>query len=191
MSLLATQLPDDVFETITKNAGIILDDFDPVTWAVDRKNIKGATTGGIQFKDEPTYTDYGGDIDNCPTNMMELKQLDSRVVTATGTYVSTRATELKNLAAVADYDDDANKITPRNSLEQGDFAKAIWFVVDYGDDSAIAIRMDNVLNTSGFSLQTTNKGKGQYAFTYTAHYSMSEPDKVPYEIFIKDKKATE
>lgn len=189
MGLLATQLPDDVFETITKNAGIILDDFDPSTWTVDRKNIKGATTGGIAFKDEPTYTDYGEDIDNCPQNMKELKQLDSRVVTASGTYVSTRAEELKNLAAVADYDESENKITPRNTLEQTDFAEHIWFVVDYGDDSAIAIRMDNVLNTSGFSLQTTNKGKGQYAFTYTAHYSMVDTDKVPYEIFIKEPKA--
>lgn len=29
MSYIATQLPDDVFETIQKNAGILLNSFDP------------------------------------------------------------------------------------------------------------------------------------------------------------------
>ena len=189
MGLLATQIPDDVFETIAKNAGILLNEFDPETWTVSRSAIKGATTGGIDFKDAPSYTDYGEDIDNCPKGTMELQEIESREVTAASTYVSVRPAEIKNLVVAADKVGD--KITPRNELKTSDFEKEIWFVTDYGVDGAIAIRLDNVMNTDGFALKTTDKGKGNFAFNYKAHYSIKDPDKVPYEIFIKEGTKTE
>lgn len=184
MGLLATQIPDDVFECIAKNAGVLLNTFDPKTWTVARSAIKGATSGGINFKDAPTIGDHGADIDNCPKGTKELAYIDSRDVTASGTFVSVRKAELKNLVVAADMASD--KITPRNDLTQADFTEAIWFVTDYGDGGAIAIRMDNTINVDGFSLSTLDKEKGKFAFNYKAHYSLSDPDKVPYEIFIKE-----
>lgn len=186
MGLLATQIPDDVFDCIAKNAGVLLNDFNPSTWTVTRSSIKGATTGGIDFKDAISYLDYGEDIDNCPKGTKELMEVDTREVTAAGTYVSVRPEELKNLAVTADSSEGGKKITPRNTLAQEDFEDAIWFVTDYGKAGAIAIRMDNVINADGFALKTTDKGKGNFAFTYKAHYSITDPDKVPYEIFIKE-----
>lgn len=186
MAYLATQLPEDVFDTIQRNAGVLLTEFDPTLWEVNRANIIGATSGGISFKDELSFTDMGEDIDNCPANMMELKELENRTVRVSGTYVSVRAEELKNLVAIADMAE--NKITPRNSMKLEDYRK-VWFVCDYGKDGAIAIELENVLNTAGFSLQTANKGKGQFAFDYMAHYSMEDPDHVPYAIHIKEPSA--
>ena len=43
----------------------------------------------------------------------------------------------------------------------------------------------NALSTGGFQIQTGDKTKGQFAFEYTAHYSMKNQDKVPFEIYIK------
>lgn len=183
MSYIATQLPADAFETIQKNAGVLLNSFDPSSWAVERTNIKGATTGGLNFSDVPTYMDFGEDIDNCPKNMKELKELDDRVITVSGTYVATRPEEIANLAGAADF--SANKITPRNTLKETDF-KELWFVCDYGAGGALALKLNNALNTAGLSIQTRDKAKGQFAFTYTAHYSIDDPDSVPYEIYIKE-----
>ena len=42
----------------------------------------------------------------------------------------------------------------------------------------------NALSTGGFQLKSTDKNKGQMAFEYTAHYSISNPDVVPVELYI-------
>ena len=43
----------------------------------------------------------------------------------------------------------------------------------------------SALSTGGFQVKSTDKGKGQFAFEYTAHYSMAEQSKVPFEIYVK------
>ena len=48
-----------------------------------------------------------------------------------------------------------------------------------------AIHLMNALSTGGFQMKTADKAKGQFAFEYTAHYSMSAQDTVPFEIYIK------
>ncbi len=45
--------------------------------------------------------------------------------------------------------------------------------------------MMNALSTGGFQLQSGDNAKGQFAFEYTAHYSMAAPDTVPFELYIK------
>ena len=45
--------------------------------------------------------------------------------------------------------------------------------------------MLNGLSTGGFSLQSANDGKGQFAFTFTGHYSIADQDKVPFEVYVK------
>jgi len=182
MGRIATQIPENLFDHVAQNAGVILSSFDPENWTVSRANIIGATTGGINFTDTPTYTDYGDDIDNCPKNVKELKRLDNHEVKASGTYVSITPEQVKALAAAADV--SAKTVTPRNDLKTDDF-EDIWFVCDYGTDNAIAIEMKNVLSTGGFAFQTTDKGKSTFAFEYTAHYSMDDPDEVPYKVYFK------
>ena len=67
----------------------------------------------------------------------------------------------------------------------------IWLVGDYSDKNGetnggfIAIKLINALSTGGFQLQTSDKAKGQLAFEFTGHYSMSAQDAVPFEIYIK------
>ena len=184
-----TQIPATAFEQIQLNAGILVDGFDPVTGVIG--NLLGATTGGVQFQDSVEYTDFGEDIDNCPKNMLELKKLDSHEVTMSGTFVTLSASTAKMLAAVADVDQaDENHIIPRNDLLTSDFA-TLWWIGDYSDvntgDNAgfVAIKLMNALNTGGFQIQSSDKAKGTFAFSFMGHYSMSAQDKVPYEIYVK------
>ena len=182
-----TQIPTDTFETLQMNAGILATDFDPATGTLDDEDILGATSGGIAFADAITFIDLGEDIDNCPKNMKELKQIDQREVTMSGTFVTVKTATAKMLA-IADV--SGNKVTPRNDLLAADFGD-IWFIGDYSDKNTgatagfLAIKLKDALNTSGFALQTGDKAKGQFAFTFTGHYSMSAQDTVPYEIYIK------
>jgi hypothetical protein len=186
-----TKIPADTFKQLQINAGVILSDFTPATGAFEPENQLGATTGGITFTATPTFSDYGEDVDNCPKNTLELKRLDDVDVKCSGTFVTVTTTSAKSLMAAADIDGtDTTKVVPRRDLSSADFSD-IWIVGDYSDKNGannggfIAIRMMNALSTGGFQLKTADKGKGQMAFEYTAHYSISKQDVVPYELYIK------
>ena len=117
--------------------------------------------------------------------------MDDVEVKLSGTYVTATTASAKSLMAAADIDGtDTTKVVPRRDLSASDFAD-IWLVGDYSDKNGatnggfIAIRLMNALSTGGFQLKTADKNKGQMAFEYTAHYSMSKQDVVPYEVYIK------
>lgn len=186
-----TKIPANAFKQIQINAGILLKSFTPATGTIEADAQIGATTGGINFTATPSYTDFGDDIDNCPKNMKELKRLESWEVKATGTLVTLDTAAAKSLIGAADIDGtDATKVTPRNDLADADFAD-LWFVGDYSDKTGatkggfVAVHLMNALSTGGFQIQTSDKAKGQFAFEYTAHYSMAEQDTVPFEVYIK------
>ena len=179
-----SQMPQDMFKHIQMNAGILAKSFTPTSGEVAKSDIIGATSGGINFTATPSFTDFGEDIDNCPNNMKELKKLDSWEAKASGTFISVTV----DAADVA-----GDKVTPRNDLADGDF-EDLWIIGDYseinedgstGKAGFIAIHMLNSLSTGGFQIQTSKKAKGQFAFEYTAHYSMEDPDKVPFELYVK------
>ena len=183
-----TKIPETTFKNLQLNAGVLLSAFDPVTATVANESIIGATTGGVNFTATPTFSDYGEDIDNCPKNMKELKKLDSWEISLSGTYVTVDVNAVKALVGAADV--SGNKITPRNDLKLTDFTD-VWWVGDYSDQNGetnggfVAIHMMNALSTGGFAIQSSDNGKGNFAFTYTAHYSMSAQDTVPFEVYVK------
>ena len=186
-----TKIPSDAFQKLQINAGILTTDFTPATGTIGESGQIGATTGGVNFTATPTYSDFGEDIDNCPKNMKELKKLDSWEAKMTGTFVNADTAIAKLLCGAADIGSpDTTKVTPRNDLKDADFDD-IWLVGDYSDKNGetnggfIAIKLINVLSTGGFQLQTSDKAKGQFAFEFTGHYSMSAQDTVPFEIYIK------
>lgn len=183
-----TKIPETTFQNLQLNAGVLLSAFNPESATVANESIIGATTGGVNFTATPTFSDYGEDIDNCPKNMKELKKLDSWEISMSGTYVTVDANAVKSLVGAADA--SGNKITPRNDVLLTDFTD-IWWVGDYSDKNGetnggfVAIHMMNALSTGGFAIQSSDNGKGNFAFTYTAHYSMSAQDTVPFEVYVK------
>lgn len=183
-----TKIPETAFQEIQLNAGVILSEFDPSTGTMDMANLLGATTGGVNFTAVPTFSDYGEDIDNCPKNMKELKKLESWEIKMSGTYVTVNPNLVKSMIGVADVAKE--KITPRNDVLDTDFTD-LWFVGDYSDKNGetnggfVAVHMMNALSTAGFAIQTSDKAKGQFAFEYTAHYSMADQTIVPFEVYVK------
>lgn len=186
-----TKIPSDAFQKLQINAGILTTDFTPSTGEIGAAGQIGATTGGVNFTATPTFTDFGEDIDNCPKNMKELKRQDMVEAKMSGTFVNADTKTAKMLCGAADIDtSDTTKVVPRTDLKDSDFT-ALWLVGDYSDKNGaknggfIAIHMLDALSTGGFQLKTADKAKGQFAFEFTAHYSIAEQDKVPYEIYIK------
>lgn len=186
-----TKIPANTFQKLQLNAGILLTQFSPSTGEVTDGNMLGATSGGNNFTATPTFEDFGDDIDNCPKNTKELKKLTEWEITISGTMVTVDTQAAKRLIGAADIDGtDTTKVVPRNDLLQTDF-NDIWWVGDYSDENGatnggyIAIRMINALSTGGFQIQSGDKAKGTFAFTFTAHYSMEAQDTVPFEVYIK------
>lgn len=186
-----TQIPSDTFQKIQMNAGMLVDDFTPATGEIG--NIVGATSGGFNFSDIPSFKDFGEDIDNCPKNTKELKQIENREIKVAGSFVTIDAESARLLMATADT--DGGHIVPRDDVLEKDF-KEMWFIGDYSDVNTgenagfLAIHVMNALSTDGFQIQTADKGKGTFSFGFTAHYSIKEQTVVPYEVYIKQGEET-
>ena len=182
MALRYTQIPVNTFQKLSINAGVIVDSFTPDTGVIG--NILGATTGGVNVTATPSFVDFGEDIDNCPKNTKELMRTDEWTVTMSGTMLTVDAARVAELAALADVDlSDDTHVVFRRDIELTDFHD-VWFVGDYGVGGYIAIHMKSVLSTGGFQIQTADKGKGTFPFTYTAHFSIDAQDDVPIEVFV-------
>jgi hypothetical protein len=184
-----TTVATDAFQKFQLNAGILLTEFDPATPTVDRSKIIGATSGGNSFTATPTFTDLGDDVDNVPANTMELKTLDSVEATMNGTFKTIDNALGKMLIGAADIVGN-NKIIPRADLKLDDF-NDIWWVGDYSDKNGdtnggfIAIKLINALSTDGLSITPNDKGKGDFSYTFTGHYSINDMSVLPYEVYIK------
>ena len=184
MALNYTKIPTDTFQRLVLNAGVLVDSFTPATGVIG--NIIGATTGGVNFTATPSFLDFGEDIDNCPKNTKELMKTDDWDIQMTGTMLTVKAATVAKLAALADVDsNDSTHVVFRKDIALTDFHD-LWFVGDYGVGGFIAIHMKDTLSTGGFQIQTTDKGKGQFAFTFKAHFSIDAQDTVPVEIYISE-----
>lgn len=182
-----TRIPEDTFQALQLDAGVLLRTFNPASPAQDiTEDIICATTGGINVVCKPTFSDLGEDVDNVPVNMKELKHLDSWECTVSTTSLGTSPELIKMALGCADIDGtDASKIVPRADLRQTDFS-SIWWVGDKADGGMVAVCIKNALSTEGFSLQTTKNGKGQIAITITGHVSINAQDEVPMEFYSVD-----
>ena len=188
-----TQVPTDTFENLVLNAGILVDTFTPSSGVIG--NILGATTGGIEFSTNPTYTDFGEDIDNMPEGTKQLKRLKSFDPAMSGTFLTVDTAAVQSLIGAADIGtSDTTKVVPRDQLVAADF-EDVWWVGDYSDKNVdaesthtagyIAIHLMNALNTAGFKITSSKDNKAQMAFEYHGHYDISNISTPPFEIYVK------
>ena len=100
-----TRIPEDTFQALQLDAGVLLRTFNPASPAADiTSDIICATTGGINVVCKPTFSDLGEDVDNVPLNMMELKHLDSWECTVSTTSLGTSPELIKMALGCADID---------------------------------------------------------------------------------------
>lgn len=180
-----TVIPQSAFEELQLDAGVLLKTFDPATGAAPKdEDIICATTGGITANCVPSYSDMGEDVDNCPNNMMELKNLDSWDCNLGFTSISISIEVIRLALGAADVNTETGSVVPRRNLNQNDFSD-LWWVGDRADGGLAAVQLKNALSTGGFSLKTTKNGKGQISVTLTGHVSMAAQDVVPMVFYSK------
>ena len=178
---LFTKIPQNTFEGLQLDAGVLLTTFDPENpVAPADEAIICATTGGINISCVPSYSDMGADVDNCPNDMLELKKLDSWACKMSFTSIGTSPESIKLALGAADVKD--GKVTPRRDLKVGDFS-TIWWVGDRADGGLVAVCLKNALSTGGFTLQTSKNGKGQVSVELTGHVSMDKQDEMPMDFY--------
>lgn len=182
-----SQVPATTFSTLQMNAGILVDDFTPATGVIG--NILGATTGGLTFNANPTYEDFGADVDNVPANTKQLKRVTAYDPAVSGNFVTMSASLAAKLSGAGTT--ASTKFTPAHGFVT-DVVDDLWIIGDYSDKNTgaanagyVAIHIIDALNTAGFQWTTTKDGKGQFAFDFHGHYDMTNPDVVPYEIYVK------
>jgi hypothetical protein len=173
-----TVIPQNTFDALQMDAGVLLKTFDPSNPVAPRdEDIICATTGGINPSCVPTYSDFGEDVDNVPLNMMEFKHLDGWECKLSTTGLGTSPELIKLALGVADIV-NANKVVPRKTIKLADYTD-LWWVGDKANGGCIAIQLKNALSTGGFSLQSTKNGKGTVSLEITGHVSINAQQDVP------------
>lgn len=181
-----TQIPENAFNGLQMDAGVLLKNFDPANPTFEDADIICATTGGVNPVCKPTFSDFGQDVDNVPNDMMEFKHLDGYDCSIATTSLGTTPELIRMALGCADIDStNTAKIIPRMSLKQTDF-RDIWWVGDRADGGFVAIQLKNALSTEGFSLQTSKNGKGQIGLTIKGHVSIKKQDEVPMVFYSAD-----
>lgn len=175
-----TVIPQNTFNNMQLDAGVLLSTFNPASPSVTDSNIITATTGGITVTCKPTFSDLGSDVDNVPNDMKEFKHLDFWDCSLSTTALGTSPAMIKKALGCADIDGtDSTKIIPRATLSQSDFDSSIWWVGDKADGGFVAVELKNALSTEGFTLKTTKNGKGQTSITIKGHVSLASQSVVP------------
>ena len=178
-----TKIPQNTFEELQINAGILVKAFDVATGTYQDEDMLTATTGGITVNVKPSYEDFGSDIDNCPKNTMELKRITETEVSLSTTALNINENLLLYMLGAADKDETTGAIKPRKDLKTTDFS-TIWWIGDLSNNGYIAVKISNALSTDGFSIKSSDKGKGNISLTLTGHVSMSAQDVIPAEFYL-------
>lgn len=178
-----SQVSQSTFDELQVDAGVLVKSFNTESPELKDEDIICATTGGINPVCTPSFSDWGDDVDNTPTNTMELKHLDGWECTFGFTALNVTAEVIKMALGAADI--NGKTVIPRRQLKSSDFAD-IWWVGDRSDGGLVAICLKNALSTGGLSLQTTKNGKGQIAVTLTGHVSISAQDEVPMKFYVEE-----
>lgn len=178
-----TKIPQNTFDELQINAGILVKDFDVATGTFADSDMITATTGGITVAVKNNFSDFGDDIDNCPKNVLQLKRIESTEVSISTTALNINEDLLMYMLGAADKDQVTGAIKPRKDLKVTDF-KTIWWIGDLSNGGYIAVKISNALSTDGFSIKTTDKGKGNISLTLTGHVDINAQDVIPAEFYL-------
>lgn len=197
---LTTPLRSETFENLQLNAGIVLKDFDysSILTATALKTaiasaitagtkLLGATRGGGSFVvtkeirepevDGRRYSFKGGKfVDSVDARLSTtlLEITPGNIVTTLGTGESTVDSTTGSKKTI---------IKMHTAIEDEDYLPNIVWVGDLADGRYVAIKLENALNTSDFTLTYTDKGEGTLAAEFHAHQDdVADYDTAPFEI---------
>lgn len=182
-----TVIPLDTFKGLAYNAGVLTTKFDirhPERFT--EADVLTATKGGLQVNCKATYSDLGEDVDNCPNNTKELKQLEGWDCSISTTAIDVSKEVVRLALGAADINANTGAIVPRRDLKQSDFRNNVTCLIDKPNGGYICVILNNALSTEGFSLQTGKNAKGELPLTLAGHYSIKQQKVVPMVIYSID-----
>lgn len=183
----ATKVSADFFNSIQKDAGILLNNYDIASPTEPQdEDLITETMGGITVSCVPETQDMFEDIDNVPNNTAEGKEITGWTVTLSTTAV--RIDEKTIALSLGASETGVNSgISPRRNYKIEDF-KTIYWIGDMADSTKLlCVKIDNAISTSGFSLKTSKNGKGELALELTGHTKLTSQDKIPIEFYVLTK----
>lgn len=191
-----TKSPEQFWKQVQFNAGILVKGFNPQDGS--HTGILCATGDGMQFTPNPTFEDFGADIDNVLPNTKQLKRLQYYDPALSGTAKTMSAAMVQMLCPGQA---EGEHIKPGDTLYDEMF-QDVTLLADYTDVNAdsgtgssavtagfMAVTIRNALNTSGFQWKTNKDGKGEFAFDFHGHYDLANPDNPPFDIYVHDPNA--
>lgn len=155
------------------------------TIADDKK--LGATAGGASFSATPEMRNIFEGIDGAKGNYKDGNVIDNWEITLTATVKEMTAKNLQLAMATADIKSDNVKfdvLTPRMEVKSTDYIDNIcWLGTMNGSSEPMIIELKNVLNTNGISFTAEDKGSGSVELELKAHFDLSKPNEVPFNIY--------
>ena len=152
----------------------------------DEKKL-GATSGGASFSATPEMRNIFEGIDGAKGNYKDGNVIDNWEITLTATVKEMTAKNLQLAMATADIKSDNDKfdvLTPRMEVKSTDYIDNIcWLGTMNGSSEPMIIELKNVLNTNGISFTAEDKGSGSVELELKAHFDLSKPDEVPFNIY--------
>lgn len=179
---IATRVTSDFFDDVQLDAGILVKNWDPThPTTVTDAMIVCATTGGINPKCVPTYSDLFEDVDNAPNGSKEGMHLDKWDCSISTTAVNHDLDTIRLALGAAEK--VGTKVTPRSYIKDADFTDLAW-MGDMASGDVAVVLIKNALSSGGYSLQTTKNGKGQLSLEISGHPSIADMDDIPMEFYI-------
>ena len=152
----------------------------------DEKKL-GATSGGASFSATPEMRNIFEGIDGAKGNYKDGNVIDNWEITLTATVKEMTAKNLQLAMATADIKSDDDKfdvLSPRMNIKTTDYIDNIcWLGTMNGSTEPMIIELKNVMNTNGISFTAEDKGSGSVELELKAHFDLSKPDEVPFNIY--------
>ena len=149
----------------------------------------GATSGGGSFTATPTFRNIFEDLDGARGVYKGGQVIDAWEIKLTATIKEMTAENLRLALASADTTPATeggkfDTTVARLEVKDTDYLDNLCFICRInGQDDPLIIELKNVLNVSGLSLTTEDKGTGSVELELQAHFDLANPSEVPFKIY--------
>lgn len=176
------------------DAGAFFKNFDPATdtFASASSKLIGATAGGGSFAAIPTIRRI--EVDGLKGATKGYEALDEWQVTLTANVKEltvgalelalTTGSHTSVKSPSSEASNNYEKIVAANDIADSNYTTNVtWVGRLSGSNLPIIIVVKNALATNGLTLTTADKSEGVVAMTLTGHYTVSDLDTPPFEIY--------
>ena len=179
-----TVIPQDTFETMQYEAGVILSAFNPDPAEGEDnftdEDVLCATTGDIGISVKPDLVDMGKEINNCPTGMAEL--MKNRSWTAQLRFTTPKLSAKLIALGLGPAEVSGNKITVRD-IKFEDF-KPIYWVGDLGNSGGfVGMKLLNAFSREGIEITAAKGTSGKMNIVLQGHVSINAQNIKPFEFY--------